>query len=75
MNAIEFLKTHRVYEDDVIYNSVGEMIGTISQLMEEYSALRQATVVEQSEKFYCASDKDSRHERCEEQCHLCKMDY
>lgn len=28
-----------------------------------------------SEQFYCASDKDNRYERCEEQCHLCKMEY
>jgi hypothetical protein len=32
-------------------------------------------VVGRSEQFYCASDKDYRYERCEEQCHLCKMDY
>jgi hypothetical protein len=32
MSAIKFLKTYRVYEDDVIYNSTGEIIGTISQL-------------------------------------------
>jgi hypothetical protein len=41
MKAIEFLKTHRIYEDDVIYNSVGEMSGTITQLMEEYALLSQ----------------------------------
>jgi len=41
MNAIEFLKTYRIYEDDTIYNSVDEIVGTISQLMEEYASLRQ----------------------------------
>lgn len=34
-----------------------------------------ADVVGQREQFYCASDKDNRYERCEEQCHLCKMEY
>jgi hypothetical protein len=38
-------------------------------------ALRIHDVVGQSEQFYCASEKDNRYERCEEQCHLCKMDY
>jgi hypothetical protein len=38
-------------------------------------SLRIHNFVGRSEQFYCASDKDSRHERCEEQCHLCKMDY
>lgn len=44
MKAIEFLKLHRVYEDETIYNSVGEIVGTVSQLMEEYAALRQPLV-------------------------------
>jgi hypothetical protein len=44
MKAIEFLKQHRVYEDETIYNSVGEIVGTVSQLMEEYAALRQPPV-------------------------------
>lgn len=44
MKAIEFLKQHRVYEDEAIYNSVGEIVGTVSQLMEEYAALRQSAV-------------------------------
>ena len=38
-------------------------------------ALRQSAVSGQSEQFYCASEKDRRYERCEAQCHLCKMDY
>lgn len=38
-------------------------------------ALRQPLVSGRSEQFYCASDKDNRYERCEEQCHLCKMEY
>ena len=45
MKAIEFLKQNRVYEDETIYNSVGEMVGTVSQLMEEYAALRQPHVI------------------------------
>ena len=44
MTAIEFLKQHRVYEDETIYNSAGEMVGTVSQLMEEYAALHQPPV-------------------------------
>lgn len=44
MKALEFLKQNRVYEDETIYNSVGEIVGTISQLMEEYAALRQPPV-------------------------------
>ena len=38
-------------------------------------ALRTHDVVGRRERFYCASNKDDRYERCEEQCHLCKMDY
>lgn len=45
MEAIEFLKQHRVYEDETIYNSVGEMVGSLSQLMEEFAALRQPPVM------------------------------
>ena len=51
MKAIEFLKQHRVYEDETIYNSVGEIVGTVSQLMEEYAALRQPPVVGRSEQL------------------------
>lgn len=54
MKAIEFLKQHRVYEDEAIYNSVGEIVGTVSQLMEEYAALRQPPVSGRSEQFKCS---------------------
>jgi len=45
MKAIEFLKEYRVYEDETVYNSVGEIVGTVSQLMEEYAALSQPHVM------------------------------
>lgn len=32
MTAIEFLKQHRVYEDETIYNSAGEMVGTACKI-------------------------------------------
>lgn len=49
----------------------------MQQFAEEYhiEQLRQYNVSGRSEQFYCASDKDNRYERCEEQCHLCKMEY
>jgi hypothetical protein len=53
MKAIDFLKQHRVYEDETIYNSVGEIVGTVSQLMEEYATLRQPPVVGRSEQLVC----------------------
>ena len=54
MKALEFLKQNRVYEDETIYNSVGEIVGTLSQLMEEYAALRQPLVVGRSEQLVCS---------------------
>jgi hypothetical protein len=56
MKAIEFLKQNRVYEDETIYNSVGEIVGTVSQLMEEYAALRQPVVIK-SVCPKCGSDR------------------
>lgn len=52
MKAIEFLKQNRVYEDETIYNSVGEIVGTVSQLMEEYAALRQPLLSDECEHPY-----------------------
>lgn len=54
-----------------------EMENLIEQYADEKvkQALTIPAVVGQSEQFYCASDKDNRYERCEEQCHLCKMGY
>lgn len=40
MTAKEFLKEHRIYEDDIIYNSIGEIVGTMTQLMEEYTNIK-----------------------------------
>ena len=37
MNAIDFLKLRRIYDDDTLYNADDEMVGTISELMEEYA--------------------------------------
>ena len=53
MKALEFLKQNRVYEDETIYNSVGEIVGTISQLMEEYAALRQPPVSKSLASHLC----------------------
>ena len=67
MNAIEFLKQNRVYEDETIYNSVGEIVGTLSQLMEEYATLSQPPVIGE---FHCAIF-DFRDKKCEQQCSDC----
>ena len=48
-------------------------INALEKLLTEQ--LRIHDVVGRSEQFYCASDKDNRYERCEEQCHLCKVGY
>lgn len=58
MKAIEFLKQNRVYEDETIYNSVGEIVGAVSQLMEEYVALRQQHLVGRSEQTNCQCKPD-----------------
>jgi hypothetical protein len=52
--------------------AIGRQVNLAKTIMQ---ALRIHDVLGRSEQFYCDSDKDSRHERCEEQCHLCKMDY
>lgn len=39
MRAIEYLKLSLINEDETIYNSLDEMVGTISQLMEDYAEL------------------------------------
>jgi hypothetical protein len=36
MTAKQFLKEHRIYEDEVIYNTVDEAVGRLSDLMEAY---------------------------------------
>jgi len=40
MNAIQFLKQYRVYNDDTLYNSLGEIVGTTSQIMNEFAQIR-----------------------------------
>jgi bisphosphoglycerate-independent phosphoglycerate mutase (AlkP superfamily) len=47
----------------------------IADRLLNFNLLRLHFVVGRSEQFYCASDKDNRYDRCEEQCHLCKMNY
>ena len=36
MNAKDFLREHRIYEDEVVYNTVNEAVGRLSDLMEAY---------------------------------------
>ena len=36
MKAEDYLKEYRIYNDEIIYNSVGDMVGTLSQLMNDY---------------------------------------
>ena len=72
MTADKILKK---YEDDNEYHFHAVDRKWIIAAMEEYATLRQPLVVGRSEQFYCASDKDNRYERCEDQCHICKMEY
>lgn len=37
MNAIEFLKERRIYDDETLYNAADEMVGSVSELMTEYA--------------------------------------
>jgi len=37
MTAKDFLREHRIYEDEVIYNTVDEAVGRLSDLMEAYA--------------------------------------
>ena len=36
MKAEDYLKEHRIYDDETIYNNVGDIVGTLSQLMNDY---------------------------------------
>ena len=36
MKAEDYLKEHRIYDDETIYNSAGDMVATLSQLMNDY---------------------------------------
>lgn len=70
ISAKKFLKLHRVYEDDTIYNSVDEMVGTLTQLMEEYASLTPNK--EKTAEVYVTYDKSDGEVFCafisKEQC-------
>lgn len=36
MKAEDYLKEHRIYDDEIIYNNVGDIVGTLSQIMNDY---------------------------------------
>jgi len=40
MSAKQFLREHRIYEDEVIYNTVDESVGRLSDLMDAYAKER-----------------------------------
>lgn len=44
MTAKQFLKKYRIYEDEAIHNVVGDNVGTLTQLMEDYRIANQKTL-------------------------------
>ncbi len=73
--AIEILEYHQEWRlgkrEDMIHEPK-KLTEALDIVLSEVKKFRLGAVVGQSEQFYCASDKDDRYERCEEQCHLCK---
>ena len=67
MKAEDYLKEHRIYDDETIYNSAGDIIGTLSQLMNDYhesevKELNIPDVVGRSEQLFC---RDCKYDKAE----------